>query len=280
MCCMETDMSSMTKTIDFERKLLNLSDTCCGSGNDLNIKSKYNIKTKYNIFTDITSFNPEAPLDRKTAAAYAHSFLLNAIGEEDEAEIDPAFKLADIYECKVCSMHIAQVYCKGIMEAKECKDNESRLYFDLAAYVDETEQDLIIRRMLDPHERVRHGDVRGPAGMEPNGREPNSYEHAGNGSRIVRHINISTLKNLDALFVDIRSRSEYELGTVYEGINIPMDELIRNPYCLPCDIEANVVVWSNDASRSEIVSKCLADAGYISVFILDELDATDSMKKY
>ena len=249
-------MSSMTKTVDFEEKLLNLLYTCCDDDFTENIKCRYNIKTKYNIFGSLSSYDPSKPLDRKAAASAIHCFLLNALEEEDEGSIEPAFELADIYECRVCSLHIAQVYCKGIMEAREkCDDNSPDggcLYFDLNSCVDEKQQEMIIERIFDRSKRKR----------------PVSFGHEAENEK-VRHIGLNELKLSRAFFIDIRSRSEYSLGSVYDGINIPMDDLIKNPYSPACGINTPVVLWSDDPERSSITAKCLIEAGYKNVAVLD-----------
>ena len=57
----------------------------------------------------------EQVLDRRTAAFMVHKYLQDILKEDDVADISPAFRLKDIYECRVCVPHIAQVYIKGIM---------------------------------------------------------------------------------------------------------------------------------------------------------------------
>ena len=252
-------MSSMTKTVDFEEKLLNLLNICCDNDISDNIKCKYNIKYKYNIFASLSSYDPSKPLDRKAAAAIVHCFLLNGLEEEDEGSTEPAFELADIYECRLCSSHIAQVYCKGIMEARKGRDENSpgsgAVYFDLNSYVDEKEQKLITERIFDVSKRKR------PVKQTEDHKDTK-----------VKHIDMDEFKKTEksrTFFIDIRSRSEYSLGKLYEGVNIPMDDLIKNPYCPACGISTPIVLWSNDRDRSIITAKCLIEAGYENVAILE-----------
>ena len=56
-------------------------------------------------------------MDRKSAATLIHIFLREVLKEPDETDIEPASILRDLYDCRVCVNHIAQVYLKGIMEA-------------------------------------------------------------------------------------------------------------------------------------------------------------------
>ena len=63
--------------------------------------------------------NPAAPLNRQTAARIVHLFLLIECGVQDLPDIKPATNLKDLYTCRVCANHIAQIYCRGIMGANE-----------------------------------------------------------------------------------------------------------------------------------------------------------------
>jgi len=57
------------------------------------------------------------PMDRRHVAKSVHEYLLNTLGEKDEENWDSAKELQDLYDCRVCVTHIAQVYVKGIMPA-------------------------------------------------------------------------------------------------------------------------------------------------------------------
>ncbi len=57
------------------------------------------------------------PLLRKNAARILHMYMLKVLKEPDEASDGPSRKvLRDIFDCRVCANHVAQVYDKGIMD--------------------------------------------------------------------------------------------------------------------------------------------------------------------
>ncbi|MCQ2584583.1 MAG: glycoside hydrolase family 27 protein [Treponema sp.] len=60
---------------------------------------------------------PAEQIDRRHVAASVHQYLLESIGEKDEENWDAAKELKDLYDCRVCVTHIAQMYVKGIMPA-------------------------------------------------------------------------------------------------------------------------------------------------------------------
>lgn len=61
--------------------------------------------------------NMDDAIERRSVARITHMFLLVEKHEQDIEDITPANKLRDLYDCRICVNHIAQVYLKGIMEA-------------------------------------------------------------------------------------------------------------------------------------------------------------------
>ena len=68
---------------------------------------------------DIDERHPESLLNRQTAARIIHQFMVVELHMSDVADISAAEKLRDLYTCRVCANHIAQVYARGIMGAEE-----------------------------------------------------------------------------------------------------------------------------------------------------------------
>ena len=77
---------------------------------------------------------PQAPLNRQTAARITHEFMRIELQIPDLADITPATKLKDLYTCRVCANHIAQIYTRGIMGAEKNEEPElsdsSYLFFN------------------------------------------------------------------------------------------------------------------------------------------------------
>ncbi len=63
--------------------------------------------------------HPESMLNRQTAARIIHQFMVVELHVPDSTDISAAEKLRDLYTCRVCANHIAQVYARGIMGAEE-----------------------------------------------------------------------------------------------------------------------------------------------------------------
>ena len=116
------------------------------------------------------------PLLRKNAARILHMYMLKVLKEPDEATDGPSWKvLRDIFDCRVCANHVAQVYDKGIMDGffyedgnvKETSGNgdgnvketsqkkEEFGVFELSRNMDYDEAIDSIRRVFDKNLRRR-----------------------------------------------------------------------------------------------------------------------------
>ena len=221
-------------------------------------------------------FHPGRELTRKDAARIIHDFLINIMKEADEIEVSSAYALRDLFECRVCAPHIAQVYEKGIM-GRHVGDNgkgspekdskvedsagkyfseEKGIYFGLNEPVQVSEASKIIDAIFDRSVRISHSE-----------KEENKIKHV-----LISEFNRVPERYLNAFFIDVRSVSEYKnhpFKINKTGVNnIPMDQLIRNPYSVANDLYARIVLWSDDGERSNTVAVCLKEAGYKDITVI------------
>ena len=95
--------------------------------------------------------NSTAPLNRQTAARIIHQFLKLECSVPDLADIAPALRLRDLYNCRACAEHIAQVYTRGIIkEESDFSDSSNNpvLLFNHLAPVTKTEAQKILEQLL------------------------------------------------------------------------------------------------------------------------------------
>lgn len=95
--------------------------------------------------------NSDSELERRQAASIIHNFLLKELSESDEESWGQAGKLLDLYDCRVCANHIAQVYAKGIMEAFY----DTIPCFGLAEKVSLEEAKIFVQRVFDKKVRIK-----------------------------------------------------------------------------------------------------------------------------
>ncbi|MCR4617521.1 MAG: hypothetical protein K5669_04955 [Lachnospiraceae bacterium] len=94
---------------------------------------------------------PDDELNRVSAARIIHAFIQKALKEDDVKDINPAAVLRDLYDCRSCVNHIAQVYLKGIMthvsvHGLENSKGEDFIIFDGKSLVDKkSAQEMILR---------------------------------------------------------------------------------------------------------------------------------------
>ena len=72
----------------------------------------------------------EDPIVRKNAARIIHMYLLKEKGMSDLPSIKEAEVLHDLYDCRVCANHVAQVFMRGLMDAKDLAVKGGFLVFD------------------------------------------------------------------------------------------------------------------------------------------------------
>ena len=87
---------------------------------------------------------------RKNVARICHLYLLKVMKVND-LDISEASDLKDLYDCRVCANHVAQVYMRGIMNAKNIKRDGEFLWFDMNGEDDEETNRKAIDRLLLIH---------------------------------------------------------------------------------------------------------------------------------
>ena len=61
-------------------------------------------------------------MERRNAARIIHLFVRDIKGVKDEPDISESYIIKDLFDCRICANHIAQVYLKGIIEARNIDD--------------------------------------------------------------------------------------------------------------------------------------------------------------
>ncbi len=105
-----------------------------------------------NVIDNQDYLHPDDYITRKAAARIIHHTLLYLLDEIDISDIRNASVLADLYDCRTCVLHIAQVYCKGIMGSRKITDDTSdKTYeiFDMNSGIEREEMDQIIVKIWD-----------------------------------------------------------------------------------------------------------------------------------
>lgn len=227
------------------------------------------------------------PLERRAAARIVHGFLQQECMEADETDWDAARALKDLFDCRVCVGHVAQVYVKGIMGAKlpdgaagvavtdensheaaqgrnisselvlirDCAEVQQELLFGMQDTVGMVEAEGIAMRMFDKSLRLLPGVSEGPREKE----KPRA--------RAITRAEAEALQSAGAtLFVDVRSDAEYREGHLTGAVHIPMGALLMNPFAAGPDKTHGLALYCDRGYQSEIAAKCLAEAGYARVY--------------
>ena len=103
-----------------------------------------------NVIDNQDYLHPDDYITRKAAARIIHHTLLYLLDEIDVSDIRPANVIADLYDCRTCVLHIAQVYCKKIMGSKTITDKSSgKIYeiFDMNSGIEHEEMNQILSKI-------------------------------------------------------------------------------------------------------------------------------------
>ncbi len=102
--------------------------------------------------TDLINY--KKPIERASAARILHMYLKAVIKEADNSDISAAeHDLTDLYDCRVCANHIAQVYVKGIMPEEYSIDFIGKKAFGLHSTLSMEEAKLFADRLFNNRRR-------------------------------------------------------------------------------------------------------------------------------
>lgn len=206
----------------------------------------------------------EKEIERRQAARILHQFLRLEKQEPDESDWQVALQLQDLFDCRTCVNHVAQMYSKGIMSAYTNKNtnpsdnlrHEDRLMFGMHFAVEEEEAEEMLERAFKPQLRMRGNAKQQKQNPKQSPNCQITYEKA-----------ITVLEqNRECLLVDVRSTIEYKEWHIEQAINIPMATILSNPMLLEDNKKRIILLYCQKGYQSEISARCLLDHGHESVF--------------
>ncbi|MCR2804408.1 rhodanese-like domain-containing protein [Paenibacillus sp. SCIV0701] len=194
--------------------------------------------------------NVSKPIERRSAARIVHETLLTEFGEKDEQDWSAAENLKDLYSCRTCVMHIAQMYVKGIMPGRD------PYMFDTAGSLTRVEAEEVVARMLDREQRIprTEGRVFQSKHLTPD----EAWELMGNDPT--------------AMLVDVRTNEDYRTGHIRGSICIPLQDISNNPFSVCVRKDTPLILYCQKGYKSSIAAQALIDAGYSSVYTIPGLE--------
>ncbi len=189
----------------------------------------------------------DRPLQKKQCARIVHDFLRMEKDEPDEIDSGPAGKLQDLFDCRVCAGHVMQVYTKGIMDGY--RNDDGRYVFGMEDRVSEELAEQILYRIFHTENRVIHE-------QEDNMQAKCiSFQEA---SLLLQSAS-------DILLLDVRPEAEYQEGHLKNAINIPMMNILKNPYSVSERRDIQILMYCKKGYMSETAAQSLMRAGYNEV---------------
>ncbi|GMK41331.1 hypothetical protein PCCS19_43870 [Paenibacillus sp. CCS19] len=202
------------------------------------------------IIEDYDLTNISNPIERRSAARIVHEALLTEFGESDESEWSAAEKLRDLYSCRTCVMHIAQMYVKGIMLGREHN------MFDAAGSLTRAEAAEVVARMLDREQRIR----------QPKGRVFQSKNLTPDEAWELM------LNDNTAMLVDVRSNEDYNTDHLQESVCMPLPVISNNPFSVCVRKDTPLILYCQKGYKSSVAAQVLIDAGYSRVYTIPGIE--------
>lgn len=202
------------------------------------------------IIEDYDMTNSSHPIERRSAARIVHEALLTEFSERDEDEWSAAEKLIDLYSCRTCVMHIAQVYVKGIMLGRENN------VFDVKGNMTLSEAAAIVTRMLDRGKRTPQTEDR-PF--------KSKMIHPDKAWALM-------LTNSRSILIDVRTNEEYKQGHITGGICKPLHEIVNNPFSVCDRKDTPIILYCQMGYKSSLAAQALIDAGHSKIYTIPGID--------
>lgn len=194
--------------------------------------------------------NEHYPIERRAAARIAHETLLIEIGEKDEKEWSAANKLQDLYICRTCVIHIAQMYVKGIMLGR---DNNM---FDVKGRISYAEATSIVERIVDKEKRIPQTEARKLSVRELSPEEAWKL----------------LLDDNTAMIIDVRTLEEYKLGHIDGSVSIPLHDISNNPFSICENRDTPIILYCIRGYKSTVAASILIDAGFTSIYTIPGIE--------
>jgi len=202
------------------------------------------------IIEDYDITNSNNPIERRSAARIIHEALLMEFLERDEEQWSAAEKLVDLYSCRTCVMHIAQVYVKGIMFAR--KEN----LFDLEGHLTIYEAADIVVRVLDKNKRI----------------PPMKCKDA--KSKLIQPEKAWEIMATDhkSILVDVRTYEKFKQWHMEGSICLPLHNLVNNPFSVCVSKETPIILYCQKGYKSSLAAQALIDVGYSKVYTIPGIE--------
>jgi len=209
---------------------------------NIQIKNPMQYGRKKGWLEEIDEIQASEPITRKQVARILHMYLRNELCEPDLMNWKNAEKLRDLYECRVCVNHVAQIYEKGIIGSVKINGNN---VFGMDNKISIVEAEEIVERVYDRYKRF---DVEK---LDEN--MPHIYSEMISKEKLEQ---IS--KETNVLLIDLRTRDEFEDNHFEGAINIKLIDILNgNNDCLYYN--KLVVVYCNNGYQSKVAADYISD---------------------
>ncbi|MGN0424526.1 MAG: rhodanese-like domain-containing protein [Acetatifactor sp.] len=207
------------------------------------------------VLEEIDLIEIHRPILRGSAARILHLYLKKIRRETDLEEWHRAKHLADLYDCRTCVQHIAQVVEKGIMEPDTLQTSEGdRLVFSGRRSMTENEAQRICRRAIYVSERLKTDPVASPG-------EPLDQMKGLTQREVLSAFFGEEKLRRKRLLVDVRPLSSFDKNHLPGAVHCPLAGILEGTYDRLFARWEEVFFYCEEGYQARIAAAYLAEKG-------------------
>lgn len=193
----------------------------------------------------------DSKIERRHAARILHEFIRIELHEKEEEDWHCAMKLRDLFDCRSCVNHVAQVYVKGIMTAYKGEQSDTILCFGMRNFIQLEEAVEMLERVFHPEKRNRINT---------------SVRERQDGRLIYEEACTMIVNNAECVLVDVRLESDYIKSHMEHAINIPLGNILSDSIELEVKKDKSILLYCDKGYQSEAARVYLQEQGFEKVF--------------
>ncbi len=212
----------------------------------------------------------ERYIERRAAARILHQFIRMVQREPELENWKPAQQLKDLYDCRTCVNHVAQVYCKGILPGMRAEDGS--LIFGMREYLTLPEAKKAVERVWK--QELRCLPEESTASLTTDEISQKMNPSAAEAAEIrIKQLDYAQAewqiaeyrgKQREFFLLDVRSESAYEKGHMNGAVSIPLIRLLeKKELYIPKQLP--VLIYCESGYESMMAAEYFAEAGYTDV---------------
>ena len=225
------------------------------------------------VLEEIDLIESSRPILRGSAARILHLYMKKIRQEPDLEDWSRVKNLADLYDCRTCVQHIAQVVEKGIMEPDIVQSPEGqRLVFSGRRAVTVNEAHRICRRAIDISVRLETGSD-APRGV------PQDQKKGLTQEEVLSVVSGEEDFRRKSLLADVRPLSAFEKNHLPGAVHCPLAGILEGTFDRLFAQWEEIYFYCEEGYQARIAVAYLAEKGLAKAQFFQLLPQNDTVSE-